>query len=74
MGLMDNIKGKAAELKGKAGRMVDQHGDKAGDGLDQGRDFASDKTGGTYDDKLDDGVTHTKDGLDGLDGKNDDIN
>lgn len=73
MGLMDNIKGKAEELKGKASGLVDEHGDQVGDGLDKGRDFASEKTGGKYDDKLDDGTTRAKDSLDGLDGQNDDI-
>ena len=66
MGVFDNIKDKATEL-------VDQHGDKAGEGIDKAGDLADEKTGGKYADKVDLGQQKAKDGLDGLDGKDDDI-
>lgn len=66
MGVFDNIKDKATEL-------VDQHGDKAGEGIDKAGDLIDEKTGGTYSDKIDLGQQKAKDGLDGLDGQNDDI-
>ena len=42
-------------------------------GIDKAADFADDKTGGKYDDKIDTGADKVKDGLDSLDGKDDDI-
>jgi len=62
------------KLKGKATRAVDQHGDKVGDALDKAKDVVDDKTGGKLGDKGDVAVDKAKDALDGLDGKNDDIN
>jgi hypothetical protein len=59
--------------KEKAGGLVDDHGDKVGEGLDKAGDFADEKTGGKYGDKIDQGTDKAKDGLDGLDGQNDDI-
>ncbi|NHA00537.1 antitoxin [Nocardioides sp. W3-2-3] len=53
---------------------VDSQGDKISDGLDKAADFASDKTGGKFDDKIETGVDKAKDALDGLDGQDDDIN
>lgn len=67
MGFLDKIKGKATEA-------VDQHGDKVGDALKKAKDFADEKSGGKLGGKGDDAVDKAKDGLDGLDGKNDDIN
>ena len=55
MGIFDKFKGKAEDLKDKAG------------------DFVDEKTGGKYGDKIDQGVEKAKEGLDGLDGQNDDI-
>ena len=66
MGLFDNIKDKAEAL-------VDSQGDKVGEGLDKAGDFIDEKTGGTYGDQIDQGADRAKDGLDGLDGKDDDI-
>ncbi|MEO6997849.1 MAG: antitoxin [Terracoccus sp.] len=66
MGVFDNMKDKLTEL-------VDQHGDKAGDGVDKAGDLADEKTGGKYADKVDMGQQKAKDALDGLDGKDDDI-
>lgn len=60
-------------LKDKAGDVVDDHGDKVSGGLDKAGDFADDKTGGKYGEHIDGGVDKAKDGLDGLDGQDDDI-
>lgn len=66
MGVFDNMKDKLTGL-------VDQHGDKVGEGVDKVGDLADEKTGGKYADKVDMGQQKAKDGLDGLDGKDDDI-
>jgi MT0933-like antitoxin protein len=67
MGLLDDAKNKLTDL-------VDSQGDKVSDALDKAADMVDDKTGGKLGDKLDLGVDKAKDALDGLDGKNDDIN
>ena len=67
MNMFDNIKDKAESL-------VDSQGDKIGEGLDKVGDLVDEKTGGKYGDKIDLGVDKAKDGLDGLDGQDDDIN
>jgi hypothetical protein len=66
MSMFDNLKDKASDL-------VDDHGDKVGEGLDKAGDFADEKTGGKYSDQIDGGVDQAKDRLDGLDGQDDDI-
>ncbi|QIG41507.1 antitoxin [Nocardioides anomalus] len=66
MGFLDNAKDK---LK----KAVDDHGDKISDGIDKAADVASKKTGGKYDDKIVTGTDKLKDGLDKLDGKDDDL-
>ena len=67
MGFIDKLKAKATDA-------VNQHGDTIGDGLDKAKDFVDDKTGGKLGDKADGAIDKAKDALDGLDGKNDDIN
>jgi hypothetical protein len=66
MGMFDN-------LKKKASKAVDEHGDKIGKGIDQAADTVSKKTGGKHDDKIAKGTSKAKDALDKLDGRNDDI-
>jgi len=66
MSMFDNIKDKAEDL-------VDSQGDKVGEGLDKLGDLADEKTGGKFGDQIDSGVVRAKDGLDGLDGQDDDI-
>ncbi|MEO7061330.1 MAG: antitoxin [Lapillicoccus sp.] len=73
MGVFDNMKDMAQDLKAKAEDLVDQHGEQAGEGLDKVGEFANEKTGGTHTAQIDGGVARAKDGLDGLDGKDDDI-
>ena len=48
MGFLDDAKDKLTDA-------VDKAGDKIGDGLDKAGDVVDDKTGGKYDDKIDDG-------------------
>ena len=59
MSMFDNIKDKVQGL-------VDEHGDKAGDVVDE-------KTGGQHSAQIDGGVEQAKNALDGLDGQDDDI-
>ena len=61
--------------KAKAGltKAVDQHGDKIAKGVDQAAAMVDKKTGGKHHDKLEQASEKAKDGLDSLDGKNDDI-
>ena len=66
MGFLDDAKDKLADA-------VDDHGDQIGAGIDKAEAIADDKTGGRFDDKIDTGADKLKDGLDSLDGKDDDI-
>ncbi|MDQ2783097.1 MAG: antitoxin [Actinomycetota bacterium] len=66
MGMFDDIKNKAKDL-------VDGHGDKVDGGIDKAGDFADEKTGGQHADKVDMGQQKVRDGLDSLDGQDDDL-
>jgi hypothetical protein len=66
MGMFDNIRKKAEKA-------VDEHGDKIAQGLDKAGGMASKKTGGKHDAQISKGTAAAKDALDKLDGKNDDI-
>ena len=66
MGMFDN-------LRKKAEKAVDQHGDKIAKGIDKAAATASKKTGGKYDDKIAKGTSAAKSGLDKLDGRKDDM-
>jgi hypothetical protein len=66
MGMFDN-------LRKKAEKAVDQHGDKIAQGIDKAAGAASTRTGGKHDDKIGKGASAAKDALDKLDGRNDDI-
>ena len=66
MGMFDNIKKKAAKA-------VDEHGEKIGQGIDKAADAAGKRTGGKHDDKIAKGASSAKDALDKLDGRDDDI-
>jgi hypothetical protein len=50
-------------MKDKAKDMLGDHKDQAEQGMDKGRDMASEKTGGKYDDKLDSAADKGKDYL-----------
>ncbi|MFB9313318.1 Rv0909 family putative TA system antitoxin [Nocardioides plantarum] len=60
-------------IKGKVGVAVDKHGDKIAGGIDKAAAAADKKTGGKHHDKIVKATGKAKDGLDRLDGKNDDI-
>ena len=64
MGFLDN-------LKGKATKAVDQHGDKIARGIDEAATAADKKTKGKYSRHITTGRTKAKDALDGLDGRKD---
>jgi len=70
MGFMDKAFGKS---KDKLTDAVDKHGDKMAGGIDKAAGLLDDKTGGKHAAKIATGAEKTKDGLDKLDGKNDDI-
>jgi hypothetical protein len=73
MGFLDKLKKSTADVTDKASGVVAEHGDKIDEGIDKAADLADDKTGGKFDDKIDTGADKLKDGLDSLDGKDDDI-
>jgi len=66
MGTFDN-------LRKKAEKAVDQHGDKIAQGIDKAGGMVSKKTGGKHDAQIAKGSSAVKNALDKLDGKNDDI-
>ncbi|MCW2815188.1 MAG: hypothetical protein JWN84_2643 [Nocardioides sp.] len=66
MGFMDKMKKKATQA-------VDQHGDKIATGIDKAAAAANKKTGGKHQDKITKATGKAKQGLDKLDGRNDDI-
>ena len=66
MGMFDNIKKKAEKA-------VDQHGDKIAQGIDKAGGVASKRTGGKHDAHIAKGTAAAKNALDKLDGRDDDI-
>ena len=66
MGFLDKAKSNLTKA-------VDEHGDEIGKGVDKAAEAADKRTGGKYADKIDTGSDKAKDGLDSLDGKDDDI-
>ena len=60
-------------LRKKAEKAVDEHGDKIATGIDKAAAAANKKTGGKHDANITKGSGMAKDALDKLDGKNDDI-
>ena len=66
MGIFDNIRKKATKA-------VDDHGDKITKGIDKAAGMADAKTHGKYSEKVEKGSRAAKDALDKLDGRNDDI-
>ena len=61
------------DAKKKLTDAVDKHGDKISDGIDKAAAMADEKTGGKHTDKIAKATGKAKDGLDRLDGKNDDL-
>ncbi len=66
MGIFDNVRKKAAKA-------VDEHGDKIAGGIDKAAGLADSKTQGKHSDKVAKASSAAKDALDKLDGRNDDI-
>lgn len=52
---------------------VDQHSDRIDAGMDRASDAVSERTGGRFDEHLDRGADGIRDGLDSLDGQDDDF-
>ena len=68
-----NFRAALDDAKKKLEDAVDKHGDQISDGIDKAAKMADQKTGGKYADKIDTVAAKAKDGLDKLDGKNDDL-
>ena len=66
------IRAEIEETRARVGDEVDALSYKTDVGA-RASDFVDEKTGGKYGDKIDQGVDKAKDGLDNLDGQNDDI-
>lgn len=66
MSAFDDIKNKAKEL-------VDGHGDKVEEGIDKAGNLANERAGGQHGDQIAQGTQKARDGLDGLDGQDDDL-
>lgn len=60
-------------MKDQVSKQVDEHGEQVGQGVDKAGDLLDERTGGQYADKVDQGQDALKNGLDGLDGQDDDI-
>jgi len=73
MGFFDKFKRQASDLKDKATDVVDENSDKIATGLDKAGDFVDDKTKGKYADQIETAKTKAQEGLDKLDGKDDDF-
>lgn len=73
MGFLDKAKDAFNEHSDKVADAVDQHADRIDQGIDQGSDFVSEKTGGRFDGQVEQGADRLRDGLDGLDGQDDDF-
>ena len=60
-------------IRKKAEKAVDQHGDKIAQGIDKAGGMASKKTAGKHDAHIAKGSAAAKNALDKLDGRNDDF-
>ena len=61
------------KLKKQAGDAVDKHGDQIAKGIDKAADLADTRTHGQHRGQVDKAASVTKDALDKLDGRDDDI-
>jgi antitoxin protein of toxin-antitoxin system len=66
MGFLDKAKKQLTKV-------VDEHGDQIAKGLDKAGELADKKTKGAHSGQISAGVARAKDGLDKLDGRDDDI-
>ena len=60
-------------MKEQAGKAVDEHSDQVDQGMDKAAEFANEKTGGEHGDQIAQGTQKARDGLDSLDGQDDDL-
>jgi hypothetical protein len=61
------------DIKNKVKDLVDGHGDKVDQGIDKAGDLANERTGGQHGTQIEQGEQKVRDGLDSLDGQNDDL-
>lgn len=73
MGFLDDAKEKFNDAKEKLGDLVDGKEETVGEHVDKAADVADERTGGQYGEHIDTGADKVKDGVDSLDGKDDDI-
>ncbi|MET8178827.1 antitoxin [Streptomyces sp. NPDC005336] len=66
MGLMDNLKAKAGQMKGKAGSLAQQHEARIERGLEKAAKTVDTKTKGKYSGKIETGTGKAKDVLNRL--------
>ncbi|WP_329568033.1 antitoxin [Kitasatospora sp. NBC_01266] len=66
MGLMDNLKGRAEELKDKAGQLAGQHSEKIDELVDKAGDAIDKATKGKYSDRIATGAEKAKGAVDGF--------
>ncbi|AGP54588.1 MULTISPECIES: antitoxin [Streptomyces] len=66
MGLMDNLKAKAGQMKGKAGSFAQQHEARIGRGLEKAAKSVDTRTKGKYSAKIETGTGKAKDALNRL--------
>ena len=60
-------------MKHRASEAVDKYGEQIGDAAEKAGELIDERTGGKHSAAIDSGVEKVKDALDGLDGRNDDI-
>ena len=63
MSLLDKFKGSRSKAKQQAEQVVEQHGDKIATGIEKTGEAVNKVTGGRFDDKIDKGVSKTKERL-----------
>lgn len=61
------------ELKNKAEGLVDTHGDQVDQGIAKAGEMADERTGGQHAEQISQGEQRVRDGLDSLDGQDDDL-
>jgi hypothetical protein len=61
------------EMKDKAKDLVDGHGDQVDQGIDRAGEMADQRTGGQHGEQISQGEQKVRDGLDSLDGQDDDL-
>lgn len=73
MSIFDKAKDALDSNKDKIADAVDKHGDKIDQGIDRASQEVNRRTGGRFEKQVDQGAEKLRDGLDSLDGKQDDL-